>query len=513
MKKFFHRDYLVYYILAVALLIRLLLLFTGQQFVDGDEGVVGVMARHITQGASPLARYGQHYGGGHVIEAYLAAFLFLLTGVTNSGILLKLPIVIFSLLVLHLSYLITKRFASHKLALVTAGLLAVAAPFLRSGFKANGYIETIFFCLLSFYYVCLIIIEGRSTLKNYFWCGFWWGVGFWCFGFAIMYLAILVPFFLVQERFDLFKGKLWLFGGGGILGSLILIIDNILNNKESLAVVLTGENSTLWTRGWLSKIPGNLGRIFTHELPAFLGREAIHNFVVRVPPASWIYYGLLLLAVACSVFLLTRQDFPGKKLIRISLVFLGVYLVIYAITPFAGVSPRYFLGLFPFISILIALLFVSLIGSSVNSIRYLGLILLVTYFSVQTVFAGQMAHNRHVLDLKVRAQADDVQRLIGLLDQIGVKYVHTGFFTKWRLIFESDERIIASCLNLGPKIKKYPEYEKRVERSINYAVVLHTATRHRQAFQEFLRSRRVKHRSKVVADFTVFYDIEGNFRP
>ena len=83
MEKYWQKRYLIYYVLLIALLIRLLLLFNGQRFVDGDEGVVGIMARHITEGSFPITRYGQHYGGGHVIEAYLAALLFLLFGIRS----------------------------------------------------------------------------------------------------------------------------------------------------------------------------------------------------------------------------------------------------------------------------------------------------------------------------------------------------------------------------------------------------------------------------------------------
>src|SRR5262245_17158176 len=61
-------------LLCVALLLLGSVLLTSQRYEDGDEGVVGIMARHVlTKGEHPLFFYGQLYGGGGAIEAYLAA--------------------------------------------------------------------------------------------------------------------------------------------------------------------------------------------------------------------------------------------------------------------------------------------------------------------------------------------------------------------------------------------------------------------------------------------------------
>jgi hypothetical protein len=62
------------WILVGALLLKIALLLTSQSGADGDEAVVGVMAKHMLEGKEfPLVFYGQHYGGGATVEAALAA--------------------------------------------------------------------------------------------------------------------------------------------------------------------------------------------------------------------------------------------------------------------------------------------------------------------------------------------------------------------------------------------------------------------------------------------------------
>ena len=65
-------------ILLVALLLKGILLYVGVVSFDSDEAVVGLMARHILQGARPIFFYGQAYMGS--LDAYLVAGAFALLG-------------------------------------------------------------------------------------------------------------------------------------------------------------------------------------------------------------------------------------------------------------------------------------------------------------------------------------------------------------------------------------------------------------------------------------------------
>jgi len=100
-----------------------------------DEGVVGLMARHILEGARPLFYYGQHYMGA--IEAYIAAPIFALFG--SSMTTLRMAPAISSTLWIPLTYLLARRLTTRGAALLAAALMALPTLFVfQWGFKARG---------------------------------------------------------------------------------------------------------------------------------------------------------------------------------------------------------------------------------------------------------------------------------------------------------------------------------------------------------------------------------------
>src|SRR6266851_1580995 len=92
--------------LVVGLAVRLAVIASPLGELDGDEAVVGLMARHIAfLGDRPVFYYGQPYLGS--LEAFSAAPLFLLLG--SSAVLLKLVPTVFSLGFLAISAVISRR--------------------------------------------------------------------------------------------------------------------------------------------------------------------------------------------------------------------------------------------------------------------------------------------------------------------------------------------------------------------------------------------------------------------
>ena len=98
----------LFFLLSVALVLFGAVLLTSQKYADGDEAVVGIMARHIlTKGERPVFFYGQPYGGGAAIEAYLATIPFAIFG--PSSIALKSVALCFWLVTIALCYLFCLR--------------------------------------------------------------------------------------------------------------------------------------------------------------------------------------------------------------------------------------------------------------------------------------------------------------------------------------------------------------------------------------------------------------------
>ncbi len=119
------RQLLPWLIIAASAALRLALLFTTENHVDGDEAVVGVMAQHIGHhGARPLFYWGQPYGGGAAIEAWLAQVPFAAIG--SSSISLKLVALALTLAALPAVYLVCRSNLGRNAALASLAIFATA---------------------------------------------------------------------------------------------------------------------------------------------------------------------------------------------------------------------------------------------------------------------------------------------------------------------------------------------------------------------------------------------------
>src|SRR6266851_4878209 len=126
---------------AIAALLRLLLISQGWPVTDSDESTMGLMALHIANhGEHPVFFYGQNYMGS--TEAYLAAGLFHLFG--PSTFTLRLGSIIFFTLFMISLYLLTSLLYSKPLALASLILLSLGSDgMLTTEFIVGGYPETL----------------------------------------------------------------------------------------------------------------------------------------------------------------------------------------------------------------------------------------------------------------------------------------------------------------------------------------------------------------------------------
>ncbi|MFH1539691.1 MAG: hypothetical protein ABIH66_12105, partial [bacterium] len=135
--------HLVLILVAVSLGPRVYLLLTTERTPDADECIVGLMALHVSRGERPpVFFYGQHYGGGHVIEALAAVPWFVREG--PSAVAVQAVPVVFSVALALLVFFWMGRAMGQGVGFVCALALSFSTPFLKSSFKADGYIETIF---------------------------------------------------------------------------------------------------------------------------------------------------------------------------------------------------------------------------------------------------------------------------------------------------------------------------------------------------------------------------------
>ena len=101
------------------------LLLTSQASADGDEAVVGMMAKHMLEGREfPLVFYGQNYGGGATVEASIAALYFAVFGM--SSITLKAAGLTIFMGLLVMTYAFANKSFGARPALIAVSCLALA---------------------------------------------------------------------------------------------------------------------------------------------------------------------------------------------------------------------------------------------------------------------------------------------------------------------------------------------------------------------------------------------------
>ena len=130
-------------LLLVGLAARLAVIGSQLGEIDGDEAVVGLMARHIAfLGERPVFYWGQPYLGS--LEAFSAAPLFRVFD--SSTVVLKLVPTAYSLGFLALSAILTRRLFGTGAALATAAYLALPPAMwaVWSTKARGGYAELLF---------------------------------------------------------------------------------------------------------------------------------------------------------------------------------------------------------------------------------------------------------------------------------------------------------------------------------------------------------------------------------
>src|SRR5919204_2227240 len=191
-------------LLLVGLAARLAVIGSQLGEIDGDEAVVGLMARHIAfLGERPVFYWGQPYLGS--LEAFSAAPLFRVFD--SSTLALKLVPTAYSLGFLWLSALIARRLFGDGPALATAAYLAMPPSMwaVWSQKARGGYAELLF--LGEVLLLATLWLAARPSVRGALVWGLLGGLAFWTHLLAVVYLLpCLVYVGLIRLRRGLGSG-------------------------------------------------------------------------------------------------------------------------------------------------------------------------------------------------------------------------------------------------------------------------------------------------------------------
>lgn len=441
--------------------------------IDSDEAIVGLMAKHITEGKGiPIFYYGQHYMGA--LEAYLASISFAFLGI--SPLSLQLVPLCFSLFLIVLLFLIGRAVANFQAGLLAAFFAAIPPPaFLVWGLKARGgFIELLCIGALAFL-IAIHWLSSRSSSVRYsasvgFVCGIGWWVNnqilYFMVAIAIMWTAraaLDVRHRLVVERLpvlvwlrdcvrDVVSGAVMFFLGGGLFWYY-----NIKHGFPSLSMFQSVD-----LRTFVAQLYG----VVTEALPALLGARRFWHHSELFPGAGCLSIILLLLAMLLSLRV-DRQSNGRSRVgsgVWLLVTFIPVCCAVFASSSYGWLvsAPRYLLPMY--VSIFV------IAGVAINSLfrntRFLGLLSAVLFLSwnLFALFGNGMAIGGQPLVFGSDRVPLENTEVIEELNARGIGHVHSSYWVGYRLAFESREKITFSMIGTPYQVR-IPEYEKTDETS------------------------------------------------
>ncbi len=507
-------------IFLLALVLRLIILFTAECCLRSDEAVVGIMARHIvTKHEFPIFLYGQVYGGGHALVAYIAAPLFAVFGM--SGTLLTAISMTFGLANIVLVMLLLRRLFAPWVACSAALLYAVAPAAVYGNFLVNGGTESIFFSLIGLTLFVSDFYGEAHRLWRPFVIGVMCGIAYWCMDFAVYYPLMYVVLWAIYRRRRLVE-RMLVFLSGCLVGALPVAYYDVTHNFAHLLKMTSGHASG----SFLGHAAEALASMWGSDLP-HLQTTNIDNFIGSAPWDAWGHYLIFMAAIVSCVVWIVRSkkaDADRKPAPEtMPLIFLAVFCAVYAVSHFSSPvfrTPRYFIPLYPFFAVIVA----SGLYRAARGRMGIGIATaLVGLLAVQGIARdSQMMFTDKHQEWRITTSGKAIEELASFLESHKTYYVWTPYEIQWRLIFASKERIIASSLGLS--MDRYPDYDSifrahAVTAHEPYAVVFDKDFKFaglwggltREAWYDLLRQTKVRYKTaEVGGEFIVYYDISGN---
>lgn len=463
--------------LAVAVVVLLVLfrslvfVFWEQSYFDSDQAIVGLMAKHLAEGrAFPVFYYGQNYMLG--VEAYLAAPLFAIAGV--SVVTLKLPLLAINVAIVLLLLRILERDVGLRpiVAVIPVLFFAVPAPAVAAQIlAANGG------NVAPFIYTLLIWL----TRKRPGWCGFVFGLGFLHREFTLYALVALVAVEAIdgalftrggiKRRLAMFRtaAEVWLVvqvvkhyssaaGPGTSMANVFRPRDNILELGDRIC-------------GDLTALPRGALNLVTAHWPLLFGSRpiALSEFGIESGVTQGIPFSSVLLVAAASVALAgVAQRLVRERRWRSEYNFCA-YLVLVALCSAAGYvigrcgQLEYLVLRYELLSVFGAVGLGAWFLRTTDDLRVRRLWI---SLACACVVVTAMPHVRLLAEYAGRPPDGAKQMILRHLDARGVKYAKSDYWLAYALTFLSNERVIVA----SEDFLRIPSYNRLVEEHKDEAV-------------------------------------------
>jgi 4-amino-4-deoxy-L-arabinose transferase-like glycosyltransferase len=449
MIKVLRKDVLFFIlILSLGLILRLDFLIPNNFVIDSDEAIVGLMAKHINEGADiPVFYYGQSYMGS--LEAILVSASFKIFGINNFA--LKLVPLLFSLALIVVVYLIGFETGSLVTARI-AGLLCALPPnalVVWSAKARGGFIEIIFIIAL-----CLLLAmrwlkpEGQKYSRTVL-LGLFLGLGWWVNNQIVFVIVPIAGLFFLRLICDVnckLKQRVFLLLKHGLLGLCAFIIGglpfwiyNIQHNFASFGLFGRAPAKEIWK---------HFNGMFEYSLPMLFGAKQFWEMQDSWMYSSTVYYVFYILAFSLVIFFRRQQivnlckfQLPKDLSIELLIAFILATTAIFSISSFGWLvqAPRYLLSLYiPFFVLLAFALTQVLKFSKILGTTLIGSFIFLNLLS--SYHHGRIIPGEPYIFKQERVSPDHTE-LIDWLKAKNINWVRTNYWIGYRLAFETLEAV------------------------------------------------------------------------
>jgi len=456
-------------IILLGIALRLYLLFGSQVIIEADEALVGLQAFGILRGERPIFYPGQAYGGS--LESYLVAAVFQLLGA--SPLTLKLIPFLFSTLFIFMTYQLAREIYNPPIGLLSA-LFVALCPLLLTAFSLKtwgGYSQTPVLGNLAL--ILLQRILSRQAQDKRLWkatlsLGFLSGLGLWVNPQYFYYLGPVILLLLARAKKVGLVG-LAAFAVGCPLGGLPLLLATLSRSQDTTAnLILEGVVSA---QAFWHYFKAAVSYFITDALPTFWGLRPIKGEMVIT--AAFVVIPLYLAAMLVSLWLVGRdllaRRYNPALVLATTLILAPVVFILASLTkgnfaviiPDSGILARYLMPFYSVVPILLAAFIWRLKSFSHHlGVALVALVLTVNLWSNLSV--DPVDTMRCVFE-NVPLPASN-KALIDFLDSEGIRYVYTNHWIGFRLMFESQERVVTfDYTDILYGMDRIPQYSHQVE--------------------------------------------------
>lgn len=502
------------------------LLLAGAFPFNADEAIVGLMARHILQGAWPTFFYGQAYMGS--LDASLVAGAFALLGPRVDAIRLVQ-------LALYLGTVLTTIEIGRRIFGPTAGLLAgllMAVPTvnitLYTTISLGGYGEALLIGNLLLI-AALNLADHPDRGRTYLGWGLLAGLGLWAFGLTLVYVlpsALVICANALTRRVRSGRKevmtRIGLAASGILAGASPWIIYAARNGTGPMLSELGGSAiAGASPAGLLASIGSHAFNLVVFGTTVITGLRPPWDVVwlmpALIPVVAAFWLGTVAYALAS-----VRHPGPGHAGV---LLLAGVAVSVcggFIFTPFgADPSGRYFAPL----AVPMAVFGAGLLRSAARSVGWIPVSALAVCL-VAFNLAGTVASSRAPLGLTTQFNpgtridhAYDLA-LIDFLTRRGELRGYTNYWVAYPLAFLSSERAIFvprlpyhADLRYTPRDNRYAPYDRIVAQSARTAYITTGPESLDTALREYFSDMGVTYEEAHIGDYHVYFALSKRVPP